>query len=108
MNMESARGIVARCWGDPRVRSTVMDTVLAEVFAEKLMNLVNASDALYMAGRWVLEDDRIDTTDKEQAELWEAIRDALGLDTAAVSRGETVSMTRYSQNGCCFRSTVKA
>ncbi len=107
MNMESARGIVARCWGDPRVRSTVMDTVLAEVFAEKLMNLVNASDALYMAGQWTLCEDQIGFV--KQAELWEDLRNALGLvDTDAVSRGETVSMTKYSQNGCCFRSTVKA
>ncbi len=82
MNIERAREIAGLCWCDSRTRRTVMDPALAEVFAERLMRLVNASDALYMAGRWVLEDERIQTTDQEQIKLWEDLRDALGLKPA--------------------------
>ena len=104
MNMERARSLVAQCWTDPRTRYLVMDPMLAEVFAERLVKLVNASEALYMAGRWILEDDRIDTTDQEQAELWEGLRSALGLalghatragvNMAEIVSGQTVSMTK--------------
>ncbi len=100
MNIERARAIAHLCWLDSRTRRIPVDPALVEVFAERLMALTNAADALYMAGRWVLEDERIQTTDQEQAALWEDLRSALGLkpadvDTAAVSRGETVSMTSY-------------
>ncbi len=105
MNIERAREIVSRCWCDSRTRRTPFDPALSDVFAERLMRLVNAADALYMAGRWVLEDERIQTTDQEQAALWEGLRSALELkpghpaqadvDTAAVSRGETVTMISY-------------
>ena len=79
MNMDRARGLVAQCWCDPRTSATEMDVVLAEVFAERLMHLVNSAEALYMTGRWVLEDDRINMTDQKQAELWEDLCSALGL-----------------------------
>ena len=79
INMERARGLVARCWQDPRTSATVMDPALAEVFAESLVKLVNSAEALYMAGRWILEDERIQTTDQKQAKLWEDLRSALGL-----------------------------
>ena len=104
MNIDRAREIVSLCWCDSRTRRTNFDPALADVFAERLMRLVNAADALYMAGRWVLEDERIQTTDQQQAGLWEDLRSALGfkpghstqaVDTDAVSRGETVSMTSY-------------
>ncbi len=79
MNIERAREIASLCWRDSRTRRTALDPALADVFAERLMRLVNAADALYMAGRWVLEDERIQTTDQAQAALWEDLRSALGL-----------------------------
>ena len=79
MNIERARAIAHLCWLDSRTRRIPVDPALVEVFAERLMALTNAADALYMAGRWVLEDERIQTTDQEQAALWEGLRSALGL-----------------------------
>ncbi len=106
LDMERARGLVARCWCDPRTSGTKMDPALAEVFAERLVKLVNSAETLYMAGRWVLEDERIQTTDQKQAELWDDLCSALGLapneeslmsivDTAKIVSGETVSITRH-------------
>ncbi len=101
MNIERARGLAAQCWCDPRTSATVMDPVLVEVFAERLMHLVNASEALYMAGRWTLSEGRIIT--EEQAELWEDMRSALGLEpghstragfnTVEIVSGKTISIT---------------
>lgn len=45
MATELARGLAAQAWCDDRTRNTVMDPVLAEVFAEKL-------DAYIEALRW--------------------------------------------------------
>jgi hypothetical protein len=36
------RGIAARCWCDPRVSDREMDSELAEVFAEKIEEYINA------------------------------------------------------------------
>ena len=42
MASEQALGIAAQMWGDARTSSTVMDPVLAEVFAEKLDKYIEA------------------------------------------------------------------
>lgn len=97
-----AREIASRCWLDSRTRRIPVDPALVEVFAERLMALTNSAEALYMAGRWTLEDERIQTTDQKQTKLWEDLRDALGLkpgpalpevDTAEIVSGQTVSVT---------------
>ena len=79
MNMEHARGLVAQCWCDKRTKHTEMDPVLAEVFAERLMALVNAAEALYSAGRWALPRHILNTPG--QAKHWEDLRAALGLES---------------------------
>ncbi len=75
-NMQRPRGIAASCWADDRTRGTVMDPVLAEVFAERLEALVSADDALYMAGRWTLSAPGV--APQAQAKLWEDLRACLG------------------------------
>ena len=42
MASEQALGIAARCWCDDRTKKTVMDSVLAEVIAEKIDQLLEA------------------------------------------------------------------
>lgn len=70
---------------------------------DQILELHDAADALYMAGRWILSVDSGDGWD--QAKLWEDLRSALGyepghsteagVNTAAVASGETVTMPSY-------------
>jgi len=45
MSLETARGLAAQAWCDPRTERIIMDPVLAEVIAEKLLYA-------YAAGLW--------------------------------------------------------
>jgi|WetSurSiteA1Bulk_404760.scaffolds.fasta_scaffold00038_4 hypothetical protein len=48
VDLINARGIAARCWCDPRTSGTVMDPVLAEVFAETVRDLISAGEMLWV------------------------------------------------------------
>ena len=42
MTIEVARGLAAQCWCDDRTSGTIMDPILAEVFAELICVLCDA------------------------------------------------------------------
>ena len=55
MNIEEARGIAAQCWCDPETSSKVMDPVLAEAFAKRLMKMAEEPAVIRLARQTIAQ-----------------------------------------------------
>ncbi len=72
----------------------------------QLVDLQDAADALYMAGRWTIPEIRLN--EQQQSKLWEDLRSALGYEAGhsteaadpdvAIASEETVTMTSYMRD----------